>query len=130
MAAPRSALLLLLVLLFCEALPHIRCVNYIHDELLWTKLSWDQYKIDFPWQQFAKREPAIAKLLDSETWLKTSLNGPLGNIQENIDKDVKRCVQLANTQLSQNDRLGLDAELSLPAAGVPMPSPAGSTCLS
>lgn len=67
-------------------------VQYINDELLWTKQSWEDYKLSFPWQFFGKREPAVRGLLDGEPWERTSLAGPLGNIQAEIEKDLRRWV--------------------------------------
>ncbi len=71
----------------------VESVNHINDELLWTKQPWNQspeYKLPFPWQHFAKQEPQVARLLESVPWTKTSLSGPLGNIQAEIDRDIKR----------------------------------------
>ena len=67
-------------------------VQYVNDELLWTKQGWEDYKLGFPWQVFAKREPAVARLLEGEPWVRTSLAGPLGDIQAEIEKDMKRWV--------------------------------------
>ncbi|GAB4819413.1 hypothetical protein N2152v2_006459 [Parachlorella kessleri] len=91
-------------------------VNYINDELLWTKQPWNQspeYKLPFPWQHFAKQEPQVARLLESVPWTKTSLSGPLGNIQAEIDRDIKRHKDL---QPSRFDVSLLDDSASIAAA--------------
>jgi hypothetical protein len=89
MIRDRLALLLALLLLGSAS-----GVQYVNDELLWTKQPWNQspeYKLAFPWHHFAKRETAVSRLLESEDWVKTSLDGPLGDIREEIEKDIKRC---------------------------------------
>lgn len=67
-----------------------RGVQYVNDELLWTKQTWGEYQLDFPWQFFAKREPEVARLLEAEPYLASSLNGPQGDIREEVERDIKR----------------------------------------
>lgn len=67
-------------------------VQYVNDELLWTKQAWNEHKLDFPWQFFAKqREPVLARLLEADDYVRTSLSGPLGDIRAEIERDSKRC---------------------------------------
>lgn len=66
--------------------------NYAHDELLWTKQHWDEYKLHFPYSLFRTDEPEVARAKASMegVFAHTSLEGPQLNLQQLIEDDLKR----------------------------------------
>jgi hypothetical protein len=84
--------LLLVALVGLATLQLSQAINYIYDELLYTKQFWEEYKLDFPYSIFKEHDEVIARAKDSLSglFLEDSLSGPQSNLQELIEQDLKR----------------------------------------
>lgn len=84
------ALLVALLLSTCHGL------QYQHDELLWTKQNWQDYKLPFPWSAAVKqRDTESSRQLQGPLagFPSNSLNGPLmdaGLVAVQIEEDARR----------------------------------------
>ncbi|KAL4856216.1 hypothetical protein ACK3TF_003352 [Chlorella vulgaris] len=84
------ALLVALLLSTCHGL------QYQHDELLWTKQNWQDYKLPFPWSAAVKqRDTESSRQLQGPLagFPSNSLNGPLmdaGLVATQIEEDARR----------------------------------------
>jgi hypothetical protein len=82
--------ILLLLCTGCQGL------QYQHDELLWTKQRWQDYKLSFPWAAFAKdRDAESVRQLEGPLhgFSVYSLNGPLldaAEVERRIEEDSRR----------------------------------------
>ncbi len=83
--------LLLLVAAHCaEAIP------YIHDELLWTKQNWGEYRLPFPWAAVLKeRDGESSRALQGPLrgFAANSLNGPVldsAALSRLVQEDARR----------------------------------------
>ena len=93
--ANRMRVLVILLLLLgtgCQGL------QYQHDELLWTKQRWKDYKLSFPWAAFVKdRDSESVRQQEGPLhgFSAHSMNGPLldaAEIQQHIEEDSRRRV--------------------------------------
>ena len=67
-------------------------LSYAHDEMLWTKQMWDDFKLDFPYAVFRHEDASVvrAKAGLEGAFSEHSLNGPQTDLQHLIEEDVKR----------------------------------------
>ena len=81
---------LLLLALSCQGL------QYQHDELLWTKSRWQDYKLSFPWAAFLKaRDAESVRQLEGPLhgFSAHSLNGPLldaAELERQVEEEALR----------------------------------------
>ena len=84
---------LLTLLLLCKG---CQGLQYQHDELLWTKQRWQDYKLGFPWAAFVKDRDAesVRQVEGPLHGLSVhSLNGPLldaAEVERRIEEDSRR----------------------------------------
>lgn len=69
-----------------------QAIQYTHDELLYTKQLWDEFKLDFPYSVFQEDDVAVSQAKETVTGLfvEHSLNGPQKNLKELIKQDLER----------------------------------------
>ena len=69
-----------------------RSISYIHDELLYTKHIWDEFKLPFPYSVFEDDDPSIAKARETVAglFIADSLNGPQPDLEHLIEQDKRR----------------------------------------
>jgi hypothetical protein len=67
-------------------------IQYQHDELAWTKQLWPEYKLDFPFSEFADREADVLRALagPAKGLVETTLGGPDADLQALIEEDLAR----------------------------------------
>lgn len=70
----------------------VYAVSRAHDEFLWTKQNWNNYKLDFPYSVFNREDVELRGIEENVVsyFLETSLDGPISNLQELIDHDSQR----------------------------------------
>lgn len=90
-AAAAAALLLLAAAHSAAAIP------YVHDDLLWTKQNWGEYRLPFPWAAVLKeRDVESTRALQGPLrgFAANSLNGPVldsSSLAQLVQEDARRC---------------------------------------
>ncbi|KAL4451647.1 hypothetical protein ABPG75_007309 [Micractinium tetrahymenae] len=95
-AAAAAAALLPPLLLLLSAAHATAAIPYIHDDLLWTKQNWGEYRLPFPWAAVLKeRDAESTRVLQGPLrgFAAHSLNGPVldsGALSTLVHEDARR----------------------------------------
>ena len=114
MRSARAPSLPVLLLLLAAAAGSTAGLPYVHDELLWTKADWQEYKLPFPWSAALKERDveSTRQLAGPLRGLPgNSLNGPLldgAAVAREVQEDVRRRVAASREGLQRRRRAAHD----------------------
>ncbi|PSC76164.1 ABC transporter C family member 13 isoform X1 isoform A [Micractinium conductrix] len=132
MRSARAPSLPVLLLLLAAAAGSTAGLPYVHDELLWTKADWQEYKLPFPWSAALKERDveSTRQLAGPLRGLPgNSLNGPLldgAAVAREVQEDVRRGPSAVLQQSSLEITLLDDSASQDAAAGVAQCKACGS----
>jgi len=73
------------------ALSKVASITYHHDELLYTKQLWDEFKLPFPYSVFREEETVVIRAKEALEGLFVDHSlSPQKDLSDLIEQDIKR----------------------------------------